>query len=338
MNQKNDVEKIYQNQEENEEDNYFDYNDDFISDKTKSLNKFPLKLITNEDFYLDDFYKNFSKSLKFNSHKCFAPKPKIKQSSKNPTPLIFEKQNDIKNLNTDIRILNEDAYSEKELSLNESSFSSDFENEINNKKSDNNDLMNNLSINNNNNYIISKSLLENNYSDKKSEDKDMGLFENKINVVEDEKEIKDLKKYGHKTITVFSIKNNNNDIYQKGNIKSIRNSLFRAKLKILKDKNKEVEYFIKNKMKIKYRLNLINNNSKKNNHNFDFYKIIPININNDEEKSNQKGNNIDDMSNFRQTIKYNNSKLNSMNKEENKEKGVTIYDVLLTNKKNKIQK
>jgi hypothetical protein len=333
MNQKNDVEKIYQNQEENEEDNYFDYNDDFISDKTKSLNKFPLKLITNEDFY-----KNFSKSLKFNSHKCFAPKPKIKQSSKNPTPLIFEKQNDIKNLNTDIRILNEDAYSEKELSLNESSFSSDFENEINNKKSDNNDLMNNLSINNNNNYIISKSLLENNYSDKKSEDKDMGLFENKINVVEDEKEIKDLKKYGHKTITVFSIKNNNNDIYQKGNIKSIRNSLFRAKLKILKDKNKEVEYFLKNKMKIKYRLNLINNNSKKNNHNFDFYKIIPININNDEEKSNQKGNNIDDMSNFRQTIKYNNSKLNSMNKEENKEKGVTIYDVLLTNKKNKIQK
>ena len=338
MNQKNDVEKIYQNQEENEEDNYFDYNDDFISDKTKSLNKFPLKLITNEDFYLDDFYKNFSKSLKFNSHKCFAPKPKIKQSSKNPTPLIFEKQNDIKNLNTDIRILNEDAYSEKELSLNESSFSSDFENEINNKKSDNNDLMNNLSINNNNNYIISKSLLENNYSDKKSEDKDLGLFENKINVVEDEKEIKDLKKYGHKTITVFSIKNNNNDIYQKGNIKSIRNSLFRAKLKILKDKNKEVEYFIKNKMKIKYRLNLINNNSKKNNHNFDFYKIIPININNDEEKSNQKGNNIDDMSNFRQTIKYNNSKLNSMNKEENKEKGVTIYDVLLTNKKNKSQK
>ena len=338
MNQKNDVEKIYQNQEENEEDNYFEYNDDFISDKTKSLNKFPLKLITNEDFYLDDFYKNFSKSLKFNSHKCFAPKPKIKQSSKNPTPLIFEKQNDIKNLNTDIRILNEDAYSEKELSLNESSFSSDFENEINNKKSDNNDLMNNLSINNNNNYIISKSLLENNYSDKKSEDKDMGLFENKINVVEDEKEIKDLKKYGHKTITVFSIKNNNNDIYQKGNIKSIRNSLFRAKLKNLKDKNKEVEYFIKNKMKIKYRLNLINNNSKKNNHNFDFYKIIPININDDEEKSNQKGNNIDDMSNFRQTIKYNNSKLNSMNKEENKEKGVTIYDVLLTNKKNKSQK
>ena len=338
MNQKNNVEKIYQNQEENEEDNYSDYNDDFISDKTKSLNKFPLKLITNEDFYLDDFYKNFSKSLKFNSHKCFAPKPKIKQSSKNPTPLIFEKQNDIKNLNTDIRILNEDAYSEKELSLNESSFSSDFENEINNKKSDNNDLMNNLSINNNNNYIISKSLLENNYSDKKSEDKDMGLFENKINVVEDEKEIKDLKKYGHKTITVFSIKNNNNDIYQKGNIKSIRNSLFRAKLKNLKDKNKEVEYFIKNKMKIKYRLNLINNNSKKNNHNFDFYKIIPININDDEEKSNQKGNNIDDMSNFRQTIKYNNSKLNSMNKEENKEKGVTIYDVLLTNKKNKSQK
>lgn len=330
MNQKNDIEKTVENEEEKIEDDFdFEFNDDFFSDKTKSLNKFPLKLITSDEFYLGDLNKNFSKSLKFNSHKCFAPKPKIKQSSKNPSPLIFEKHNDISNLNTDVIILNEDALSEKELSLDESSFSSYFENQENEiQKADNNDLMNN--INYNNNYIISKNLLENNYSDKKSEEKDTALFENKINSIEDENKNKDLKTYEHKTIAVFNIKNNFNDIYPKGNIKSIRNSLFRAKIKCLKEKNKEVEYSIKDNTKIKYGLNLLNN-SKKNNYNYDFYKIIPINNNNEEEKDN-----IDDMSKFRKTINYNTSKLNSMNKTENQEKGVTIYDVLLTNKKIKL--
>ena len=41
-----------------------EYNNDFELDKTKSLNKFPLKL-TNNDFYLEDIYKNFSQKFKF---------------------------------------------------------------------------------------------------------------------------------------------------------------------------------------------------------------------------------------------------------------------------------
>ena len=38
------------------------------------------------------------------------------------------------------------------------------------------------------------------------------------------------------------------------------------------------------------------------------------------------------MSNFRKTISFNTSKLT---KKKSEEKGITIYDVLLTNKKNK---
>ena len=58
----------------------------------------------------------------------FFPKAQNKQSNKNPTPIIYEKQMDIYNLNTQAEIYNEDAYSEKELSLdNGSSSSSDNE-------------------------------------------------------------------------------------------------------------------------------------------------------------------------------------------------------------------
>ena len=78
MEQKNDVENIRQDLENNNDNIQIEYNDDddFELEKTKSLNKFPLKVINNE-FYLDDIYKNFSKSLNFNFNKCFAPKPKL---------------------------------------------------------------------------------------------------------------------------------------------------------------------------------------------------------------------------------------------------------------------
>ena len=59
----------------NEDNNncQIEFNYDFELDKTKSLNKFPLKEITYKYFYLDDTYKNFSKSVKiFNYHICFA--------------------------------------------------------------------------------------------------------------------------------------------------------------------------------------------------------------------------------------------------------------------------
>ena len=145
----------------------FSYDYDNELEKTKSLNKFPMKEITYSEFYIDGKYKNFSKSLNFNSHKCFAPKAKIKQSSKNPTPIIFEKQNNFFDLNLKNQQPKsiEDAYtySEKELSLdNESSFSSDIESEykeinyINNNIDINSNLIyNNQIINyNNNNYLI----------------------------------------------------------------------------------------------------------------------------------------------------------------------------------------
>ena len=129
MKQKNEVDNIEQKLEDNEDDIQIEYNDDFTSEKTKSLNNFHLKIITTNEFYLDDKFTNFSKSLNFNFNKCFAPKPKFKQSSRNPTPIIYEKQTDISNLNTQDHILSEDAYSEKEVSLDNDSCSSDEENQ-----------------------------------------------------------------------------------------------------------------------------------------------------------------------------------------------------------------
>ena len=339
MNQKTEVESIDFNKKKSEDPD-IEYNDDFTSEKTKSLNKFPLKILINNDFYLDDIYKNFSKSLKFNSHKCYAPKPIIMQSSKNPTPIIFEKQSDINNLNIQKKIIIEDALTEKELSFdNESSYSSDFEN--GNKNSLNCDINknnNNIDLNynnqiidfNNSNYIISKNLLD--ISDKKGEDKNEGLYENKINIIE---ENNNLYSYEHKTITSFPI-NSYNIYYTKGNIKSIRNSLYRVKMKCLREKYREVEYSIKERMKIKYCLDIRNNKSKKLGHNnIDFCKIIPINNDIKEENigNNKKGEGIEDMSNLRKTISYNTTKLNLENNKKNEEKEIKIYDILKKNKK-----
>jgi len=72
------------------------------------------------------------------------------------------------NLNTEAQIITEDAYSEKELSLDESSFSSDYENQIKETESNyiNNDILNNNNqqiINSNNNDITSKNSFDNNF-------------------------------------------------------------------------------------------------------------------------------------------------------------------------------
>jgi hypothetical protein len=318
------------------DDFQIEYNDDFDSEKTKSLNKFPMKTLSNEDFYLDDTSKKFSKSLNFNFHKCFAPKFKIRQSSRNPTPIIFEKQSNISNLNTQDHFITEDAISEKEQSLdNDSSYSSDFENDdqafdflnINSNKQikktkyiNSNQVINS---NNNSNYIISKNLLDNSIEDKKDN-------VNQINIIKDNKnENISTKKYEHKTINEFPLKNNINDNYVKGNMKSLRNSLFRAKIKCLKEKNKEVEYSIKERIKMNYGLDIVNS---KNNCELDKCKVIKIN---NVDESNDNDGDVEDMRSFRQTISYNTSKLNSENKKKNEDKGITIYEVLITNKKNK---
>ena len=333
MNHKN----VDDNNDINEKDDFqIEYNDDFDSEKTKSLNKFPMKTLSNEDFYLDDTSKQFSKSLNFNFHKCFAPKFKIRQSSRNPTPIIFEKQSNISNLNTQDHFITEDAISEKEQSLdNDSSYSSDFENDdqtfdflnINSNKQikktkyiNSNQVINS---NNNSNYIISKKLLDISIEDKKDN-------VNQINIIKDNKnENISIKKYEHKTINEFPIKNNVNDNCAKGNMKSLRNSLFRAKIKCLKEKNKEVEYSIKERVKMNYGLDIINS---KNDNELEKYKVIKINNVNE---CNDNNGDVEDMRSFRQTISYNTSKLTSENKKIIEDKGITIYEVLITNKINK---
>ena len=336
MNHKN----VHDNNDINEKDDFqIEYNDDFDSEKTKSLNKFPMKTLSNEDFYLDDTSKKFSKSLNFNFHKCFAPKFKIRQSSRNPTPIIFEKQSNISNLNTQDHFITEDAISEKEQSLdNDSSYSSDFENDdqafdflnINsNKQIKKTKYINsNQVINSNNysNYIISKNLLDNSIEDKKDN-------VNQINIMKDIKnENISIKKYEHKTINEFPIKNNVNDNCAKGNMKSLRNSLFRAKIKCLKEKNKEVEYSIKERVKMNFGLDIINS---KNDNELEKYKVIKINNVNE---CNDNNGDVEDMRSFRQTISYNTSKLTSENKKIIEDKGITIYEVLITNKINKNKK
>ena len=339
MNHKN----VSDNKDVNDKDDFqIEFNDDFYSEKTKSLNKFPTKTLSNEDFYLDDTSKNFSKSLNFNFHKCFAPKFKIRQSSRNPTPIIYEKQSNISNLNTQDHFITEDALSEKEQSLeNDSSYSSDFENDdktfdslnINSDKQikktkciNSNQAIN--SNNNTNNYIISKSLLDN--SNKTIEDEKDNVKQ--LNTIEDnKKEDISIKKYEHKTFNEFPSKNNFNDNYSKGNMKLLRNSLFRAKIRCLKEKNKEVQYSIKERVKMNYGLDIINS---KNDIKLDRCKVIKIN---NVDESNDNNGDGEDMSSFRQTISYNTSRLNFENKKKNEDKGITIYEVLITNKKNKIK-
>ena len=291
LNIENDVEIEYNEEEE------------ISPDKTKSLTKFPSKIEKNKEFCLDNSYKNFSKSLGFNFKQCFAPKSKIRYSNKKITPLIFKKNENICNLDTQDRIITDDAISEKDSFNNESSISSDSEADYEN----NNTNINTINDESNNN-IINDNNNTNNNNTQKLEEKEKDKNNN-------------IKAYEHKTIGIFNTRNNYNS---KENMKSMRNSLYKIRLKCIKEKNREVEYLIKEKDKNKYRLDIIKNTRRYEIDNE--YKIIPINnIQDNSEEENE------DMSNFRTTISYSNSKLN----QKSEDKGVTIYDVLKSNKQNK---
>ena len=299
MSKKNEFENL--NLENNVEIEHNE-EEEISPDKTKSLTKFPSKIEKNNEFRLDSSYKNFSKSLGFNFKQCFAPKSKIRYSNKKITPLIFKKNENICNLDTQDRIITDDAISEKDSFNNESSFSSD-DSEVDYENNNTNINTINDESNNNDNNII-------NNNTQKLEEKDNDKKNN-------------IKAYEHKTIGIFNTKNNYNT---KENMKSMRNSLYKIRLKCIKEKNKEVEYLIKEKDKNKYRLDIIKNTRKYEIDNE--YKIIPINnIQDNSDEDNE------DMSNFRTTISYSNSKLN----QKNEDKGVTIYDVLKNNKKDKNQ-
>lgn len=291
LNIENDVEIEYNEEEE------------ISSDKTKSLTKFPSKIEKNKEFCLDNSYKNFSKSLGFNFKQCFAPKSKIRYSNKKITPLIFKKNENICNLDTQDRIITDDAISEKDSFNNESSISSDSEADYEN----NNTNINTINDESNNNIITDSNNINNNNTQK---------LEEKVNDKND-----NIKAYEHKTIGIFNTRNNYNS---KENMKSMRNSLYKIRLKCIKEKNREMEYLIKEKDKNKYRLDIIKNTRRYEIDNE--YKIIPIN--NIQDNSDEEN---EDMSNFRTTISYSNSKLN----QKSEDKGVTIYDVLKSNKQNK---
>ena len=291
---------------ESNEEIEIEYNEDFENEKTKSLNKFPTKLNNNNEFYLENSYKNFSKSLNMNFRQCFAPKSKSKKSSKNPTPITLKKKQKINNLDTEDKIITEEVLSEKESSLNnESSLSSDYE--VNNQ----NDNLNNNNVN------------DKKYTENKNENKIIINSENQNNLNEI---CKNKKLYEHKTINIFNYNQNDG----KESIKSIRNKLYKRKINALKKIYKEVEYEIKNKDKKDYRLDLIPN--KKRNELDNEYKIIHIK-NVEENESSEEEYNNEDMDKFRATITYHKSKLNKENKNQNDDKGFTIYKVLLNNKK-----
>ena len=289
LNLENDVEIEYNEEEE------------ISPDKTKSLTKFPSKIEKNNEFRLDSSYKNFSKSLGFNFKQCFAPKSKIRYSNKKLTPLIFKKNENICNLDTQDRIITDDAISEKDSFNNDSSLPSD---------SDSDEPYENISTNMNTNPDEPNNKIIN--------DKEDQNLKEKINDVKN----KNIKAYEHKTIGIFNTKNNYNS---KENMKSMRYSLYKIRLKCIKEKNREVEYLVKEKDKNKYRLDIIKN-TRKNDIDYE-YKIIPINnIQDNSDEDNE------DMSNFRTTITYSNSKLN----QKKEDKGVTIYDVLRGNKRKNI--
>ena len=272
-----------------------EYNEDFDSNKTKSLTKFPNK---NKEFKLDNPSKNFSKSLNFNSRQCFAPKIKFKKNNKRPSPIFFKKIQNEYTMKTQCEAISEDLLSEKESSLSNESSSSDYSSD-------------NLENNNNNNN-------EKNSQQNKNKNE-------KSNIKKEKENKNDMKTYEHKTIAVFPHQSDK-DKQNKNNIKIFRNSLHKIKSKYSKIKNKEQEFTLKNKFKKKFRLDLIISN-KKNNINNE-YIVIPINNNNDNTKSNSDDDS-DDVSNLRETISYNQSKLKKdKEKKKDSQQVINIYEVL----------
>ena len=110
-----------------------EYNEDFDSNKTKSLIKFPNK---NKEFNIDNPSKNFSKSLNFNSRQCYAPKIKYKKNKKRPSPIFFKKIQNEYTMKRQCDAISEDLLSEKESSLSDDSSSSEYS--LNNIEEENN--------------------------------------------------------------------------------------------------------------------------------------------------------------------------------------------------------
>ena len=300
MSKKNIIEDIIL---DNNDEIEIEYNEDFSSEKTKSLTKFPTKITKNDEFHVDNSRKNFSKSLNFNFRQCFAPKIRSKKSSKNPTP-IFKKNKS--NINNQEHIITEDFLSEKGSSLNNDSFeASDLEN-------------NNEESNIQNNIIYENKDFNVNINEKNNNE-----IQKKDNIIIN----KNIKCYEHKTISFLQGKVSSNK--NSKDIKRARMNLLKIKNEALDKMYKETEYKIKENNKTRYNLDLIQNSEKYKHDNE--YKVIKINDIEDEDED-------EDMSTFRTTISFNKSKIKKANKEVSKNneienKGYTIYDALRNNKK-----
>lgn len=302
MSKKNIIEDIIL---DNNDDIEIEYNEDFSSEKTKSLTKFPTKITKNDEFNIDNSRKNFSKSLNFNFRQCFAPKVRSKKSSKKPTP-IFKKNKST--MNNQEQIITEDYLSEKGSSLYNDSFeASDLEN--NNEESN---IQNNIIFENKDFNVIN-----NEKNNNEIQKKDNNIIINK-----------NIKCYEHKTISFLQGKVSSNK--NSKDIKRARMELLKTKYEALGKMYKETEYKIKENNKNRYNLDLIQNSEKYKHDNE--YKVIKINDIEDEDEE-------EDMSKFRTTISFTKSKFNKANKEDCKNneienKGYTIYEVLRNNKKN----
>ena len=278
-----------------------EYNEDYDSNKTKSLTKFPNK---NNEFSLDNCKQNFSKSLNFNSKQCYAPKIKFKKISKKPSPIYFKKIAYKHLMNTQCEVISEDLLSEKESSLmSDDDSSSDY-------------VLDNIEVNKDDNKNI-----ENNNENNSKIDNDKMHIDNLIGIYKQGKESNsDMKIYQHKSIAIFPYLSGENN-QNKNSLKAFRNSLHRIKIKSSKIKNREQEYTLNNDIKKHYRLDLKTNNKKTNLDNE--YTIIPINNN---ENSNSDDDS-DQISDLRGTITYNQSKLKK-EKDKKKQNVVNIYEVL----------
>ena len=263
--------KISQNEEE-----------DFETEKTKSVSKFPTnKIISNNDFTLEEMPKNFSKSLKFNFPGHFAPKLKIRYSNKIPAPLNFRKYTSQENT------YNEDVENENALSEKDASFDSIVE--PNSPQPELNEVVS----------TESKSTIEN----------------------------KQKKAYEHYSIGIFPTMRESYEFADHKSIREWRSILFNIKNNNVKKYYKEVEYKINEKSKKKYRLDIVRNNTKKE----DKCKIIEIHAMEHKEVEDDENLNMD---NFRNTISFNAS---SYNKQLNQLKGFTIMDILMHKRSSKIE-
>ena len=136
-----------------------------------------------------------------------------------------------------------------------------------------------------------------------------------------ENNMKQKKVYWHYSIGIFNSMKSQYEFADHKTIREWRSNLFNIKNNDVKKFYKEMEYKISEKSKNKYGLDIVKNNTKKE----DICKIIEIHAMEHKEEEEEEGNKVN-MNSFRNTISYNTA---SYSKQLNKIKGFTIMDILM---------